>query len=109
VRFPEEQGIGAVPVCRPNAASERNRSLPAVRPIRIAAVSAPQPGSASSWGRCALTSSCSSALSWSMWRLRLRSCATCSRAIRARAGGLLAQRAVDAVEHPRVVERPALQ
>jgi hypothetical protein len=37
VRFPEEQGIGAVPVCSPKAASERNRPLPAVWPIRIAA------------------------------------------------------------------------
>ena len=43
VRFPEEQGIGAVPVCSAKLASERKRSLPAVWPIRIAAVSAPQP------------------------------------------------------------------
>jgi hypothetical protein len=30
VRFPEEQGIGAVPVCSAKAASERNCWLPGV-------------------------------------------------------------------------------
>ena len=43
VRCPEEQGIGAVPDCSAKLASDLNRSAPAVRPIRIAAVSAPQP------------------------------------------------------------------
>ena len=56
MRLPEEHGIGAVPDCSAKLASERNRCAPAVRPIRIAATSGPQPVSASSWGRCALTS-----------------------------------------------------
>jgi hypothetical protein len=54
-RWPEEQGIGAVPVWRAKLASLANRWAPAVRPISSAAVSAPQPVSASSCGRCALT------------------------------------------------------
>ena len=81
VRLPEEHGIGAVPVCSAKAASEWNRSLPAVWPIRIAAVSAPQPYSASSRGRCAVTSSASSAASRSIPRFRPRRSEICSRAI----------------------------
>ena len=42
-----------MPVCWAKLASVAKRSAPAVRPIRIAAVSAPQPVSASSAGRCA--------------------------------------------------------
>jgi hypothetical protein len=52
-RCPEEQGIGAVPVWRAKLASLENRWAPAVRAISSAAVRAPQPVSASSWGRCA--------------------------------------------------------
>jgi hypothetical protein len=48
--------IGAVPACNAKLASALNRWAPAVRPIRIAAVSGPQPTSASSCGRCRLTS-----------------------------------------------------
>src|SRR4051812_20465405 len=50
-RAPEEAGIGAVPVWRANWASVAKRSAPAVRPIRAAGVSAPQPVSCSSRGR----------------------------------------------------------
>jgi len=62
VRWLEEHGIGAVPVCSPKLECLRNCLTPAVWPIRIAAVSAAallgeQPG------RCALTSSVSSAAS----------------------------------------------
>jgi hypothetical protein len=57
---------------------------PAVWPIRIAAVSAPQPVSSSSHGRCALISACSSCSSASIWSVSFRICETSSRAIRAR-------------------------
>jgi len=63
VRWPDEHGIGALPDCSAKLASERNRSAPAVRPIRIEAVSSPQPCSASSSGRYAWTSIRSSRVS----------------------------------------------
>jgi hypothetical protein len=44
-----------VPAWRAKRASVSKRSAPAVRPIRVAAVSAPQPSSASSPGRYART------------------------------------------------------
>ena len=110
MRFPEEQWIGAVPVCSAKLASERNRWLPAVWPIRIAAVSAPQPCSASSLGRCAVTSSAQLAVQ----RVDLAAQAAqlgdlLARDAHARAGLELAQPAVDAVKHARFVERAALQ
>jgi Transposase, Mutator family len=69
------------------SASDTERRTP---PIRIAAVSAPHPCSANGLGRCAGTSSPSSALSRSIWRLRLRRRAIWSRATltRASAGSL---------------------
>ena len=109
VRCPEEHGIGAVPVCSAKLASVRNRLLPAVWPIRIAAVNAPQPISASSCGRCALTSSASSQWSASI-------CAVQAAELRdllardpdPRAGRELSQPPVDPVKHARLVERAAL-
>ena len=62
VRWPEEHGIGAVPVCSPKLECLRNCLTPAVWPIRIAAVSAAAL-LGEQLGRCALTSSVSSAAS----------------------------------------------
>jgi hypothetical protein len=59
-RFPDERGIGATPDWRAKLASVANPSPPAVCPIWIAAVSAPQPVSPSGCGRCALMSAASS-------------------------------------------------
>ena len=84
-RWPEEHGIGAVPAWRAKLASLGKRSAPAVRPISSAAVRAPQPVSASSCGRCALTRASSSRSSASTWRVSARMCASCSRATRTRA------------------------
>ena len=110
VRLPEEHGIGAVPVCSAKAASERNRSLPAVWPIRIAAVSAPQPCSASSRGRCAVTE---------LGQLGREPLDIAVEAAQVRdllardsdpgAGGELSQLPVDPVKRPRLVERFALE
>jgi hypothetical protein len=48
--LPELAGIGAVPAWRAKHASVRNRSAPAVWPMRIAAVTGPHPRSVSSCG-----------------------------------------------------------
>ncbi len=110
VRFPDEHGTGAVPVCRAKLASERNRSWPAVWPIRIAAVSAPHPCSSSSLGRCATTSSISSLVQ----RVDLPvQPAQISDLVTGdpgpRACGQFPELPVDAIEPPRVVERLALE
>ena len=110
MRFPEEQGIGAVPVCSAKLASERNRSLPAVWPIRIAAVSAPQPLLGQQLG--AVRGDELSQLA--VQRVDLAAQAAqlgdlLARDAHARAGLELAQPAVDAVKHARFVERAALQ
>jgi hypothetical protein len=48
--LPELAGIGAVPAWRAKHASMRNRSAPAVWPMRIAAVTGPHPRSGSTCG-----------------------------------------------------------
>src|SRR6478672_8125882 len=48
---PELAGMGAMPAARASLASEAKRSAPAISPTSLAAVSGPQPGSATSWGR----------------------------------------------------------
>ena len=48
--LPEEAGIGAAPPVRASLASVAKRSAPAISPISFAAVSGPQPRSASSCG-----------------------------------------------------------
>ena len=48
--LPEEAGIGALPPVRASFESVADRSAPAISPISLAAVSGPQPRSASSCG-----------------------------------------------------------
>jgi hypothetical protein len=50
VGVPVEARIGAAPPVRASLASVANRSAPAISPISLAAVSGPQPRSASSCG-----------------------------------------------------------
>jgi hypothetical protein len=110
VRWPEEQGIGAVPVCSAKFASERKRSVPAVWPIRIAAVSAPHPRSANSLGAVRgdqLSQLCLEPIDLAVEAAQTRDLVAGDP--HARVGGQLAQPAVDAVEHARVVERAALE
>lgn len=58
--LPDEAGIGAAPASRASLASVAKRSAPAISPISLAAVSAPQPASASSCGASSATSVASS-------------------------------------------------
>ena len=48
--FDDHTGSGAVPLGNAVASRDLNRSIPAVSPMILAAVSAPQPGSSSSAG-----------------------------------------------------------
>src|SRR5205807_3035880 len=70
--FPEEAGIGATPAWRAKCPSVGNRLAPAVRPIRVAAVIGPIPGSASRSGRSASISWMSSDSSWRSERVSSR-------------------------------------
>src|SRR5918999_631921 len=52
--LPELAGMGAIPAARASLASVAKRSAPAISPTSLAAVSGPQPGSATSCGQLAL-------------------------------------------------------
>ena len=82
---PEDAGIGAAPQVRANLASVENRSIPAISPISFAAVSTPQPCSASSCGARRATSVASSRCSASIERVSSRMRRSSSRATLTRA------------------------
>jgi hypothetical protein len=108
-RWPEEHGIGAVPVWRAKLASVRNRSAPAVWPIRTAAVSAPQPVSASSCGHLRLDHGEQLALERFALAGQDADLPNQLGDPHAGAGGHATQAPVDPVELPRLLERAAFE
>ena len=108
MRWPEEQGIGAVPVCSPKLECLRNCLTPAVWPIRIAAVTGSAAVLGQQLGAVCLDEFCQLCLE--LARLAVQAADLRDLFARdpdPRAGRQLPQRAVDAVQHARLVERAA--
>ena len=82
---PRRRGSARSPAVRASLASVAKRSAPAISPISLAAVSAPQPRSASSRGASSATSAASSRSSSLIARVSSRMRRSSSRAIRTRA------------------------
>lgn len=102
-RRPEDAGIGAAPAWRAKCPSVGKRAAPAVRARKVAAVSVPQPRSASSPGARARTRSRSSRSSWATARVSSRMRRSSSRATRTRTVCSLAasRRAMRCSQHAR--------
>src|SRR3954468_22205632 len=80
--LPELAGIGATPAARSGFAAVAKRCAPAISPTSLAAISGPNPGSASSCGAICATSTVISRSSWLIAAVSSRRRRSSSRAIR---------------------------